>query len=95
MRQGCVCDLSTSLRSFGQTLRNVLPPAPVLNPHMRAQTMSWLAAVLLVILAGVAGFVGLAIVSTAVGQYAIAGVVCAIATYWLTLAANDTHRPVH
>jgi hypothetical protein len=59
------------------------------------QTMSWLTAALLVVLACVAGFVGLAFVSTAIGQYAVAGVICAIATYWLTLAASDTHRPVH
>ena len=49
---------------------------------------------LLIVLAGIAGFIGIAVVSTAVGQYFVVGVICAIATYWLTLA-NDNQRPVH
>ena len=44
----------------------------------------------LVVAAVIAGFVGIAIVSTVAGQYAIAGIICAIATYWLMLA-NDHH----
>ena len=56
--------------------------------------MAWLTTSLLLVLACVAGFVGIAVVSTTAGQYLIVGVVCAIATYWLTLSNND-HKPVH
>jgi hypothetical protein len=54
--------------------------------------MSWLWFVLAVlIIAPLVGFAGLALMSTPAGQYFIAAVVCAIATYWMTLANND-HR---
>ena len=56
--------------------------------------MSYLMLTIALLLACIAGFIGIAVVSTTVGQYAIVGIVCAIATYWLTLA-NDHHRPVH
>ena len=56
--------------------------------------MPWLWWTIALAIACLAGFVGIAVVSTAVGQYAVVGVICAIATYWLTLA-NDHHRPVH
>jgi len=55
--------------------------------------MSWIATSLLVLLACIAGFVGIAVVSTVTGQYLVVGIVCVIATYWLTLANN--HRPIH
>jgi hypothetical protein len=55
--------------------------------------MPWLTLTIAILLACVAGFVGLAVVSTTVGQYALAGIVCVIATYWLTLSSD--HRPVH
>ena len=53
--------------------------------------MSWLwIAVALLLILPLVGFVGLAVVSTTAGQYALAAVVCVIATYWMTLA-NDQH----
>jgi hypothetical protein len=52
--------------------------------------MARLALVISVLAAGLIGFFGVAIASTDIGQYALAGTVCVIATYWLMLA-ND-HR---
>jgi hypothetical protein len=56
--------------------------------------MPWLWWTIAILVACVAGFVGIAVVSTIVGQYAFVAIICAIATYWLTLA-SDHHRPVH
>lgn len=56
--------------------------------------MPWLTFTIAILLACIAGFVGLAVVSTTIGQYAIGGITCAIATYWVTLS-NDSQRPVH
>jgi hypothetical protein len=52
--------------------------------------MAWLALLITVLAAGIVGFLGIAIASTDVGQYTLAGIVCVIATYWLTLASD--HR---
>lgn len=56
--------------------------------------MPWMTLTVAVLLACIAGFVGLAVASTTLGQYAIVGIICAIATYWVTLS-TDHHRPVH
>jgi hypothetical protein len=56
--------------------------------------MPWLTFTTAIVLACIAGFVGLAVASTTIGQYAIVGIICAIATYWVTLS-NDNQRPVH
>ena len=56
--------------------------------------MTWLTLTIAILLACVAGFVGIAVISTPVGQYVVAGLACAIATYWLTLS-GDHHWPVH
>ena len=53
--------------------------------------MNWLLYVAAILVVGpVVGFLGIALVSTAVGQYVLVAAICAIATYWMSLA-ND-HR---
>jgi hypothetical protein len=56
--------------------------------------MQLLTLIIAVLLACIAGYVGLAALSTPLGQYAVVAVICAIATYWVTLS-SDHHRPVH
>lgn len=56
--------------------------------------MPMLTLIIAILVACIVGFVGIAVLSTPLGQYAIVAVICAIATYWVTLS-NDHHRPVH
>jgi hypothetical protein len=56
--------------------------------------MHLLTLIIAALLACIAGYVGIAALSTPLGQYAVVAVICVIATYWVTLS-NDHHRPVH
>lgn len=76
---------------FATSVERESEPVRLLVDGWEDPIMSWLWFVALLLIVPVIGFVGLAVISTTAGQFVVAGVACAIATYWMTLS-NNTHR---
>jgi hypothetical protein len=81
------------VKLFSQNQRNELSHCAVQGAN-EVNAMHLLTLIIAALLACIAGYVGIAALSTPLGQYAVVAIICAIATYWVT-RSNDHHRPVH